>query len=261
MKSIFFFLCIFPGLPSVFAQNKKITFETKAEIIWSGVDRAGDLFLVLKTGEVQKFNKEGARIGSHGFKVAPTLLDPLDGVQSFYYLRDDKTFGNLSFDLSSVSQHPIDPAFAISPWLVCPTLHELWILDSSDFSIKKTKMNSASISLEKALKHLPLKKITDYIFMREYQNYLFLLDKNEGVHLFNSLGNYVKTMGEKEMRSFGFLGEELYYSKDDVLILIDLYTNERRTLPLAVPCRNTLLTEDTLYAIGVNTITILDFKP
>ena len=261
MKFIFFFLCIFQGLPSVLAQNKKITFETTAEIIWSGVDRAGDLFLVLKTGEVQKFNKGGKRIGSHGFKVAPTLLDPLDGVQSFYYLRDDRIFGNLSFDLSSVSQHPIDPAFAISPWLVCPTLHELWILDSSDFSIKKTKMNSASISLEKALKHLPFKKVTDYIFMREYQNYLFLLDKNEGVHLFNSLGNYVKTMGEKEMRSFGFLGEELYYLKDNVLILIDLYTNERRTLPLPALSRNALLTDDTMYVVAANSVMILDFKP
>ena len=255
------FLCGLLGITFLYAQNKRITFETNADIIWSGVDRPGDLFIVLKTGEVQKFSKEGKKIGSHGFKVSPTLFEPMDGVKSFFYLREEKLFGNLSSDMETVTQHPLDPAFAITPWLVCPTLHELWILDSSDFSIKKTKMNSASISLEKALKHLPNKTITDYLYMREYQNYLFLLDKNEGVHMFNSLGNYAKTIGEKDLMSFGFLGEEIYYTKGNSLILIDLYTNEKRSLPLSVACRSALVTDDTLYAVATNSVTILDFKP
>ncbi len=260
-KLTFFCLCCILSVHFLSAQNKQIVIETPADIVWAGVDRPGDLFLVLKTGEVQKFSKAGKKIGSHGFKVSPTLFEPMDGVQSFFYFRDDKLFGNLSSDLESVTQHPVDPAFAITPWLVCPTLHELWILDSIDFSIKKTKMNSATISLEAALKHLPNKRITDYIYMREYQNYLFLLDKNEGIHMFNSLGTYVKTMGEKDIISFGFLGEEIYYTKDNTLLLIDLYTNEKRTLPLSVVCRSALVTDDTLYAVAANTVTILDFKP
>ena len=165
-------------LPSFLqAQNKNITWEAGAEIQWAGVDRAGDLLLVLQTGEVQKINKEGKKIGSYRFKTPPTLLDPLDGAQSFYYLQKENVYGNLSSDLSTSTPHPLDAAFAISPWMVCPSLHELWILDSADFSIKKTKLNSTGISLEAALKHLPRKKVEDYIYMREYQNYLFLLDK------------------------------------------------------------------------------------
>ena len=260
-KLTFFGVCCILSSSFLSAQNKKITIETSSEIVWAGVDRPGDLFLVLKTGEVQKFNKSGKKIGSHGFKGSPTLFEPMDGVQSFFYFREEKLFGNLSSDFESVTQHPLDPAFAIAPWLVCPTLHELWILDSIDFTIKKTKMNSATISLEGALKHLPNKKITDYLYMREYQNYLFLLDKNEGIHMFNSLGNYVKTMGEKDISSVGFLGEEIYYTKSNVLILIDLYTNEKRSLPLSVACRSALVTDDTLYAVASNSVTILDFKP
>ena len=260
-KLAFIGLCCILHIPFLTAQNKKVIIETSSEIVWAGVDRPGDLFLVLSTGEVQKYNNAGKKIGSHAFKVSPTLFEPMDGVQSFFYFRDDKLFGNLSSDLETVSQHPLDPAFAITPWLVCPSLHELWIFDASDFSIKKTKMNSATILLEKALKHLSNKKITDYIYMREYQNYLFLLDKNEGIHMFNSLGNYVKTMGEKDIISFGFLGEEIYYTKENALILIDLYTNEKRSLPILVPCRTALVTDDTLYAVGANTVTILDFKP
>ena len=79
--------------------------------------------------------------------------------------------------------------------------------------------------------------------------------------MFNSLGNFVKTMGEKNLASFGFFGEELYYTNNNNLILIDLYTNEKRLLSVSVSCRSALVTDDTLYAVSGNTVTILEFKP
>lgn len=245
----------------VHAQSKTIQFETDAEVVWAGVDRPGDLFLVLVTGEVQKFDKEGKKKGSHGFATPPTLLDPLDGIQSFYYLRNENQYGNLSTDLVDRSQHHLDPSFAIRPWLVCPSLHELWILDSADFSIKKTKLNSTGISLESALKHLPDKGISDYTYLREYQNYLFLLDRNAGIHLFNTLGKFVKTLGEKQLTYFNFLGEEIYFITGKELTLVDLYTNEKRTLPLPGECRFALLTDDRIYAVGASSVTVFKFKP
>jgi hypothetical protein len=60
---------------------------------------------------------------------------------------------------------------------------------------------------------------------------------------------------------FGFLGEELYYTKGSTLMFTDLYSDEKRTLPLPVACRYALLTDDTLYAVGATKVTIMDFKP
>ncbi|NOT77079.1 MAG: hypothetical protein HOP08_19315 [Cyclobacteriaceae bacterium] len=262
MRFILLFLITLILIPGAIAQNnKKITFETKGDIIWAGVDRPGDLFLVLQTGEVLKYDKQGKKIGSHSFKGPPTLLDPLDGVQSFYYMVDGNHYGNISSDLMEVTKFPLDPAFAINPWLVAPSLHELWILDSADFSIKKTKMKSSSISLEAILIHLPTKKVKDYVYMREYQNYLFLLDKNSGIHLYNALGKFVKTFGEKDLTYFNFLGEEIYFMKDKQLIFLDLFNDERRFVPLPMACKFALINEDKLYAVESNRVTILDFKP
>lgn len=242
------------------AQQKNYTIETSAEIIWAGVDRPGDLTVLLETGEVQKYSKEGKRIGAHIFKHKPVLLEPLDGVQAFYYSREGNTYGKLSSDLRNVSEHTIDPAFAISPWLACPSLHELWILDSADFSIRKTKLNSTSISLESALRHLPQKRIEDYTYMREYQNYLFLLDANAGIHVFNSLGKYVRTLGEKGLEYFNFLGEEMYFLKNGQLIFIDLYSQEKRSVAVTL-CRFAFVTDETQYLIKDNRVSILPFKP
>lgn len=252
-------LCLPNG--QIVAQSKRVTLETKAGIQWAGVDRPGDLFLVLTTGEIQKFDKTGKKLGSHSFDRAPTLFDPMDGVQCFYYMATENQYGNISSDLSTATRHVLDPAFAISPWLVCPSLHELWILDASDFTIKKTTQGSATISLEAALIHQGSKKIQDYLYMREYQNYVFLLDKNAGVHLFNSLGKFIKTLGESGMDAFNFLGEELYYVKGNELLVLDLYTEEKRKLTLPQPCRMALVTDDTLFAIEQNRVVIYDFKP
>jgi hypothetical protein len=242
------------------AQSKTVSFETSSEIIWAGVDRPGDLFVLLKNGEVQKFDKQARKLGSHTFKKPPRIFDPLDGTQSFYFLAGSNSYGNLSSDMVDVSEKTLDPSFAVSPTLVCPALHELWILDSTDLSLAKTKVNASEVSFETSLQAISKKK-PEFVMMREYQNYLFLLDRNNGIHLFNGLGKYVKTIAETGLNYFGFLGEELYFIKGNQVVLIDLYTNERRMLPLPSPANFVLLTDDKLFAVDTKKVSIFDFKP
>ncbi len=239
-------------------QHLPLTVNVDHDIIWAGIDRAGDLFIVLANGTIQKLDKSGKKIGSHKFNTPPTLLDPLDGVQSFFYFREGQRYGTMSYDFSTINEKVLDPAFAVSPWLVCPALRELWILDSADFSIKKTAQNSMTISLESTLKHLPEKKMTDYLGLREYQNYVFLLDKSAGVHMFNPLGRYVRTLGAPGMNYFNFLGEELYYSAGKDLVFIDLYTGERRAYPVLSDAQFNfvLLNEDRMYGVATRAVTI-----
>jgi len=234
---------------SLNGQSLPAPITVESEIVWAGVDRPGDLFVLLANGEVQKYEKTGKRVGTYRFQQLPSLIDPLDGVRSFFYQRHQQQYGWLSYDFTTVDAKKLDPAFAISPWLVCPALHELWILDSADFTIKKTRMNSMAISLEETLKHLPEKKIADYLAIREYQNYVFLLDRSAGVHVFNSLGRFVRTLGTKGMEYFNFLGEEMYYVSGKDLVMIDLYTLDQRTLALPAPYRFALLNENRVYGI------------
>jgi len=248
------------GHTSLLAQMKPVSFETPSEIVWAGVDRPGDLFVVLISGEVQKFNKEGKKLGSHTFKKPPRIFDPLDGTQSFYFLAGSNTYGNLSSDLIDVSEKTLDPSFAVSPTLVCPALHELWILDSTDLSLGKTKAHATVISFENALQAISKNK-PDFVMMREYQNYLFLLDRNNGIHMFNGLGKHIKTIAETGLRYFSFLGEELYFMKGNQVVLTDLYTNERRMLPIPAAANFILLTDDRLFAVDTKKVSIFDFKP
>jgi hypothetical protein len=261
VKTLAIALLVFIAGPAgALAQAKPATFETYSEIVWAGVDRSGDLFLVLKSGDVQKFDKNGKKIGSHTFKEPPRIFDPLDGTQSFYFLAGSNTYGNLSSDLVDVSEKTLDPSFAVSPTLVCPALHELWILDSTDLSLGKTKAHASVISFENSLQALSKKK-PDFVNMREYQNYLFLLDRNNGIHMFNGLGKYIKTIAETGLGYFSFLGEEIYFIKGNQVVLTDLYTGEQRMLPIPTTANFILLTDDRLFAVDSKKVSIFDFKP
>ncbi len=235
-----------------------VTVTLHEDILWAGIDRPGDLFVLLSGGAVVKYDKTGKKVGEHRFDHPPTLIDPLDGAQSFYYQRKGHHYGTLSYDFESVTDKVLEPAFAINPWLVCPALKELWILDSADFSIKKTTSTSSAISLETTLKHLPDKRMTDYVSLREYQNYVFLLDQSAGVHMFNPIGKFVRTFGEKGMNYFNFLGEEMYFISGGQLVFIDLYTSERRTESLpATKARFALINDDRMYLVGDRKIEIV----
>lgn len=243
----------------VHGQPRTITFQDS--IIYAGVDRTGELYVLTSKGDVSRYDQLGHLTGSFHFNEAPALFEPLDGVLTFWMAPDRRQYGMLNSTLTETTRLEIDPSFAVTPHLICPSLKELWILDGADLSLKKTRMKSSAIFLESALKHLPDKKASDYTYLREYQNYLFLLDRQAGVHMLNGIGRLVRTMGRPGMLSFSFLGEEMYYIDQNKLVLIDLYTGEQRSFDLPVQgVRFALLNDDHLFAVGRSTLTIVPFR-
>src|SRR6185436_9882056 len=115
------------------------------------------------------------------------------------------------------------PEFAVSAWLVCPSKNELWILDSADFTLKKTKDKGKAIAYEAPIKE------TNAQYLREYLNFVFLLDK--GIHVFNNLGKELLKV-DADVPYFSFLGEEMYYPSGNALEFFDLYTKEKRQIAL-----------------------------
>ena len=79
--------------------------------------------------------------------------------------------------------------------------------------------------------------------------------------MFNQLGKPIKTMGQKDMAYLNFLGEELYYISGKEIVLVDLYTNEKRTLPKPEDCKFVLLTDERKYVVDIRSVSISEFKP
>jgi hypothetical protein len=244
------------------AQDKPIrTVQLDGSVVFAGVDRPGDLYVVMDDGLIRKFDKDGKEIATKKYASPPTLFDPRDGTRSFAYFRESQKMDYLSPDMTFSIEGKLLPEFAISAWLVCPSKNELWILDSADLSLKQTTERGTTISYDVQWSVDKPAQPSTIVYMREYLNFLFVLDGESGIHMFNHLGRSIRHIKEPGLHWFNFLGEELYYAKGQSIHFLDLYTGEEREIPLPRECNFALLTDERMILVERGLIEFLSFKP
>src|SRR5690349_20664708 len=145
--------------------------------------------------------------------------------------------------------------------MVCPSKNELWILDSADLSLKQTSNRGEAIAYDVAWTGEKPASITSVTFMREYLNFIFILDVETGIDMFNAIGKRIREVNEKGLTWFNFLGEELYYPRGQTLQLMDLYTGETRELAISKPFHYALLTDQRMILVGERSIDFFEFTP
>ncbi|HOX84276.1 MAG TPA: hypothetical protein PLJ60_03755 [Chryseolinea sp.] len=244
------------------AQFQKIkSFEVKENIAAASVDRPGELYLGLTSGSIHKYSVDGMLLASSTHKSLSTVFDPHDGARLFTYTRATQSYQFLNPMLEEVLTAKIDQAFAIAPYLVSTFGDQsLVLIDSADWSIKKVNLRSSTVTMEASLQSFISKK-SKIVSIREYQNFIFLLDQNKGIVVLNSIGKLIKVIEVKGLSYFNFLGEELYYIQDGKLKFIDLFTTETRALVLPEPCEIALITDERLYLIKKNQVSVFYLKP
>ena len=112
--------------------------------------------------------------------------------------------------------------------------NRIWLFDNTDFSLKKydpiLQTNILITSLDLLLDPVDF----DINFIREYQNLLFVNDKNKGILLFDNLGNYKKTLEYPGLDFIGVYQDEIYFLQKGRIYFYNVYEDQERysTLPL-----------------------------
>jgi hypothetical protein len=194
--------------------------------------------------------------------MAPTLFDPRDGARLFAYYRAHQQYEYYNPSFEVTASYTVDPAFAIRPWLICPSGdHKLWVLDSADHSLKKLNAQHTEVEVEVVIDSTLIGDASAFTALREYQGFVFLLDPCKGIYIFNSLGKHIKTISESGIGAFNFLGEELYFLKQGQVRFLNLFTAEGRSLPVQKPARMVVLTDERMVLVGYTSLAILEFSP
>lgn len=255
-------LIVSPGLCA--AQFTKLITVPVRDVVSATVDRPGELYLVDKKGVVQKMDVNGGLLEQFIplESVLPTVLDGRDGARTFIYYRNRQEYAYLSPSLSNDGGWlKPDPAFAVAPYLVAPAGdYQLIILDSADWSLKKVNLRTPAVTVEESITPY-LVKGSRITAMREYQNFIFVLDAAQGILVFNGIGKWIRTIPARNIDYFNFMGEEIYYRQDQTLTLIDLFTATSRQIALPVKTRYALLTDERLYAVQNDGVTIYTYTP
>lgn len=244
------------------AQKKINSVTINDRIIYATVDRPGELYIVTKKGEIQRFDVDGNLMSVYRNQPAPTLFDPRDGARLFVYFRQDQRYSYMNPSLELSKSQIIDPALAVEPWLICSSGdHNLWILDAADVSIKKINVASSSVEVDNKIADTLIGKASEITFMREYQGFLFLLHQAKGILIFNKMGRWLKTIEVPQLKYFNFLGEELYYPEGNKLKFLNLFTTETRESPNSQPGGLNLVTDERMYTVEESTLGFFSLNP
>ncbi len=238
----------------VISQHNRITTIEITNVQSAYVDRPGDLYVLQKDNTLKKFDIQGTLVREQILN-SPTSFDPRDGARLFYYSQASQQFSFFSEETKqdfSIEQH-----YAIEPVLVCASGdHQVWILDAADWSLKRVNPSQSKVLSEALIDQSQFTKAPQFSFMREYQNFLFVLERESGILIFNSLGTQIKHIDVPEIEYINFLGEELYYKKNNRLIFYNLFDASVREIPLDPACKYTLLTDARMFLIFENRIDI-----
>lgn len=245
------FLVIF-GLevPTLVAQIpiKKIK-EYKTRPIESvTVDRLGNYFIILKNGQVNKYDANCKLVASSWLK--PDLLEPWFHPSIFSFDRMRKRIARYGRHFENPVITELDESWAIDPHLVTVRAdNHIWILDKADASLKHINpMTGATVS-EFSIDTTQFTARPLFTYIREYQNMLFLLDQNSGILIFSIFGKQVEHIKKAGIRNFNFVGEELYYANGNTIQFFDLTTQATREVKVEGDNQFALVTDERIILI------------
>ena len=262
-KQLICLLVIFiPFLTLGQTSQKKIKEVNLGEITIVSVDRLGNFILVTKKGVVKKYNSQGeviATLKSKGIE----LIEPWYHPTIFIYDRGKQKYFTFGRNFENKKENSIEPSWAINPSLVCPSNdNKIWLLDKADASVKKVNPFNGEVLIEFAIDTTQFKSSPAFTFLREYQNMVFVLEKNSGILIFNSIGKQIKLIEKAGIENFNFFGEELYYLDGTVIKFIDLITAEFREIKVEGDNRFALVTDERIILVNrKNRVKVLEYKP
>jgi hypothetical protein len=243
--------------------QKKITSVTVSDkIVFATVDRVGELYAVTENGQIQKFDINGKLLSVYKNGPAPTLFEPRDGSRLFAFFRSQRKIEYLKPSFEVYDAILIDSAFVIDPWIACSFGdHNLVVIDAADRTLKKINPRTSTVEVDVALPSTLTSPLSDVDYIREYQGFIFLLDRQTGIHVFNGMGRWLKTVPVKQLSYFNFIGEELYYAANNGLHFVNLFSGEERQIQLPKTAHIALLTDERLFLLQSNSIDFFEFKP
>ena len=233
-------LCLF--LPQInmaqtFQFVSKVSIKETSAI---SVDKKNMLYVADNQGDIKRYdwNGELQQVFSPSKNGNITAIEAWTSLRILVFYEEYQEYLILDRFLNQTSSYTFAPEqIGFAKTISLAADNRLWVFDNTDFSLKKyDPINQTNILVT------PLDLLLDPIahdinFIREYQNLLFVNDKNKGILLFDNLGNYKRTLEYPGLDFIGVHQDEIYFLQQGQLYFYNVYEDQERysNLPLDQP--------------------------
>jgi hypothetical protein len=196
------------------------------------IDRYGLFYFADEDGNIFKYDSLGVLQITYSppRKADITLLEAWRNVNIFVFTRNFQEFTILDRFLSPSPNTKIESQEVGFARLATYSYdNNIWLIDEQDFSLKKYNIARSKVELNTPLDLLLDPSLYDMNYMREYQNLVFINDKNSGILIFDNMGNYKTKIPVKGLPYVGFYNDEIYFQEGGKIRFINIYTYAERT--------------------------------
>lgn len=226
----------------------------------ASLDRKGSLFIAERSGIINKYGSGGeidlTYSASRNSKI--TLLEAWSTLDVLVFYGGYQSVTILNRFLSPITEVSLQDKIGFARLATFSGESNLWVIDDSDFSLKLLDLSLDLITIVTPFNQILDPDDYDISYIREYQNLLFIVDKNTGILVFDNLGNYLRTIEAKGLTFTGFINDEIYYAIDNELTLVNIYSEEQRTINLPSDGM-ALVSNDKVYLIGERTVKVFSY--
>jgi len=221
---------------SAFAQTWTLQAEVKLEGLDKiSFDRRGQIYLSDQKGNIYQFSPDGVEKVNYSppRQGKLSILEAWNTQQIFAFYQDFQNYQ--LFDRFLVPRTDQRKSIALAGFINVANLsadQNIWLVDDRDFSLKKFEINSGEFSIITPLNLMADLENYQFTFLREYQNRLFLVDKNSGILIFDNLGNYKQKIEAGGIDWIAFEKDEIQYLEGNTLSIQNLYTLEKKSFLL-----------------------------
>ena len=225
------------------------------------IDRYGLFYYADDDGNIYKYDTLGVLQFTYSppRKADITLLEAWRNVNIFVFYRSLQEFVLLDRFLAPSPNEPLSsPQIGYARLASFSSDNNMWLIDETDFSLKKYNLSYSTVDLNTPLDLLLDASLYDLNFIREYQNLVFLNDKNSGVLIFDNMGNYKTKIPVKGLPIVGLYNDEIYFQEGDKIKFINVYTYLERSenLPETGAFSFVLYTQSGLYLFKNSSIEV-----
>lgn len=226
----------------------------------ASLDRRGTLYVVDAQNNILQFGPDGQALNTYSPPLPGHIaqLEAWNTTKILVFYDDRQQLLLLDRFLAPLTQ--VRTADLVDGTIRTATIapdDRLWLFDESNLALEQVDLNQQRPTISTPMDLLIGRSKPDFRFLRQYQNNLYLVDRVNGIFVFDNLGNYRKKLPFAGLTYVGFRGDELYYVADDALHFFHLYTFADRTVPLpAAGARQVLVGEQYAYVLLPNAIQI-----
>ncbi|GAB4130432.1 MAG: hypothetical protein OHK0045_07490 [Raineya sp.] len=201
------------------------------------MDLYGNVYVADKQGNVTQYNAWGDSL----LRYAPSqpaavhILEAWKGLKILIFNRDLQSYTWLNRFLVAIQNKILEnEQIGFARLLTYAADGNLWLFDDQDFALKKLDPETNKILLTTPCDLLFSPRSYQLSFLREYQNQVFLVDKNFGIFVFDNFGNFKKNMDIRNINFITFVADYATYIQENTLYLQHLYQKQTKKIILPI---------------------------